>query len=76
MEYDIVLADEVDDACLGIFPPSFPAVGIKLLGVGYIADRSIEPHVEDLAFGAFDGNGYTPRQVAAHGTWLQTHVEP
>ncbi len=76
VEHYVVLAYEVDYACLGIFPVFLPAVGQQLLGIGNVADGSVEPHVEHLAFGAFHGHGYTPVEVAAHGAGLQTQVEP
>ncbi len=28
VEHNVVLADKVDDACFGVFPPCFPAVGV------------------------------------------------
>ena len=76
MEHDVVLADEVDEACFGVFPPLLPRVGQQFLGVADVADGSVEPYVEHFALGPFYGYGDTPVEVAAHGTRLQSHVEP
>ena len=76
MEHDIVFAYEVDDAGFGVFPPCFPSFGIDFLGVGYIADGRVKPHVQHLAVGTLNGHGHTPVEVAAHRTGLQAQVEP
>ncbi len=81
MEHDVVLADKVDKACVGILPPGLPAAALgmsvaELLGVADIADGGIEPYVQHLTLGTFYRNGDTPVQVTAHGTGLQTHVKP
>ena len=82
VEDDIVLADEMDHAGVVVLPPLLPCaillrVGIaKLLGVGDIADRSIEPHIEHLAFSTFDRHRYAPVEVASHSTRLQAAIEP
>ena len=76
MEYDVVFSDEVDQTCFGIFPPFFPRIGKKLLGVADIADRCIEPDIEHFALSTFNGYRNTPVEVTAYGTWLKSHVEP
>ena len=82
MEYDVVLADEVDKACLGVLPPllpAAPALGLciaELFGVRDVADGCVEPDVEHLTFSTLYGHRDTPFQVTRHGTWLQVHVEP
>ena len=82
MEDDVVLADEVDQTRVLLLPPLLPgapALGVALaefLGIGDVADGSIEPDVEHLALGALHGHGDAPVEVARHGTWLQLHVEP
>ena len=76
VEDDVVLADEVDEAGVLVLPPGLPAVGEKFLRVGDVADRSVEPDVEHLAVGAFDGHRDAPVQVARDGTGLQAAVEP
>ena len=76
VEHNVVLADEVEQASVFRFPPFFPSVGEEFFGVGNVADGSIKPHIEHLSLCAFHRNGNTPIEVAAHGTRLQTHVEP
>ena len=82
VEHDIVLADEVHETCLGIFPPLLPrspALGIgvaEFLGVADIANGGVEPHIEHLSLGALYGHGDSPVEVAGHGAGLQVHVEP
>ena len=76
VEYDIVLSDEVEQACFGVFPPCLPTVGKQFLGIGNVSDRSIEPHVQYLSFRTFYGHRDTPVEVTADGTRLQSHVEP
>ena len=48
VEHDVVLAYEVDNACFRVFPPCFPTVGHQLLGIRYVSDGSVEPHIENL----------------------------
>ena len=82
MEHDVVLADEVHQARLLVLPPFLPcapAFGLavaELLGIGNIANRRVEPHVEHLAFSPFHGHRDAPVQIARHGAGLQIHVEP
>ena len=81
VEHDVVLADEVHEACLGVLPPFLPraqfGMGVaKLLCVRDVTDGGIEPHVEHLALGALYGYRYAPLQVARHGTGAQTAVQP
>ena len=33
VEHDVVLSDEVNEACLGVFPPLLPVLGHEFLGV-------------------------------------------
>ncbi len=75
VEDDVVLADEVDHAGVRVFPVLFP-VGCELACGGNVADGGVEPYVEHLAFGAFDGHGHAPVEVAADGPRLQALVEP
>ena len=72
---DVVLADKVDHLRV-IRLPIFLPIGRKFLGSGYITDRSIKPHVEHLSLCPLDRHGNAPIQVAAHGTGLQTAVQP
>ena len=62
----------------GIFalPPFLPALREEFLRIGDVADGRIEPYVEHLAFRPIYRNGHAPVQVAAHGTRLQTAVQP
>ena len=82
MEDNIVLTDEMDKACLGVFPPFFPwsvfiGLGVaEFLGIGDISDGCVEPDVEHFSLGALHGNGDTPVEVACDGTRTQTAVEP
>ena len=82
VEHDVVLADEVQQACVLILPPLLPRAPLlrlvvaQLLGVADVADGRIEPYVEHLAVGSLYGHGDTPVEVARHGTGLQVHVEP
>ena len=75
VEHDIVLAYEIDYAGIGVFPPFLPAVGINLLGVGYIAYRGVEPHIKHLTFGFFQRHGHTPVEIAGHSARLP-EIEP
>ena len=76
VEHDVVFSDEMEQAGFGIFPPCFPTVGKQFLCIGDISDRSIEPYIQHLSFSAFNGHRNTPVEVAAYGTWLQSHIEP
>ncbi len=76
VEHDVVFADEMDHPRVFALPPFLPAVGQQLDGIGDIADRGVEPDVKDLAFCAFHRHGHAPVEVAAHGTGLETAVEP
>ena len=44
--------------------------------VGDVADRRVEPDIEDLALGALHGHGNAPVEVARDGTRLQAAVQP
>ena len=76
MEHDIVLSDEVDELRVPALPPFVPALREQFLGIGNIANRSIEPHVEYLALGTFHRHRNAPVQVAGYGTRLETAVNP
>ncbi len=76
VEYDVVLADKVDQACIGVFPVLLPGVGFELLGGAYIAYRRVEPHVQHLAFGVRQRHGYAPVEVAGDGAGLEALVDP
>ena len=75
VEDDIILTDEVDELRLLIFPILLP-IGRKVLRGRDIANRSIEPYIEHLTLGTLNRHGNTPIQVAAHGTGLQTAIQP
>ena len=75
VEHDVVLADEVDEFGLGVFPIFLP-IGRKLLGERYIANRRVKPNIKHFAFCALHGYGDAPIKVAAHGSRLQSLVEP
>ena len=76
VEHDIVLANEVNDAGVAVFPVRFPVVGKAFLGVANVANGRIEPHVEHLALDTLDGHRNPPVEVASHRTGLQVLVEP
>ena len=76
MEDNVVLADEVHQTALVGLPPLLPALRKKLLSIGNVANRSIEPNIKNLALGTIDRNGDTPIKVAANGTRLQATVQP
>ena len=50
MEHDVILPYEMHQFGILILPEFLP-VWRKLLGGRYVADRGIEPHVEDLSLG-------------------------
>ena len=62
--------------CLRVFPPLFPALGKKFLGVRNIADGGIEPYIQHLAFCAFYRNGNAPVKVTSNGTGEESAVQP
>ena len=76
MENNVVLAYEMHQPGLGILPPLLPALGQKLLGIGNIADRSVEPHVQYLPLGPFYRNGHAPVKVTCNGTGHEAAVQP
>lgn len=82
VEHDIVLAYEVNEARLWVLPPLLPSsealwlTVAEFLGVRYVADRCVEPHVEYLSLGSLYRNGDAPVEVAGHGAWLKVHVQP
>ncbi len=57
-------------------PPLLPRLRKKFLGVGNIPDRSVEPDIENLALGSLYRNRHAPVKITAHGTRLQTAVDP
>ena len=76
MEDDVVLSDEMNELGVLALPPLFPCLRKKFLGVGYISDRSVEPHIKHLALGSFHRDWHSPIEVTAHRTWLETAVDP
>ena len=75
VEHDVVFADKMNHLGVLRLPIPLP-IRRKVLCSRYITDRSIEPHIEHLALGALHGNRNAPVEVAAHGTRLETSVEP
>ena len=82
MENDIVLAYEVNKACVFILPPFLPCAPLlwlcitKFLGVGDISDGGVKPYVEHLSLSTLNRHGDSPFQVAGHSSWLKVHVQP
>ena len=81
VEDDVVLANEMYKARLGILPPLLPRAQLgmriaKFLRVGDITDGGIKPDVEHLTLCPFDGHGNTPIEVTCDSTGMQTAVEP
>ena len=66
----------MDELRVRTLPPFVPALRKKFPGIGNIADRSIEPHVEHLALGTFHRHRDAPVQVAGYGARLETAVNP
>ncbi len=75
MKNYIVLSDKVNHLRFRIFPVFLP-VGSQLPGRGNIADGSIKPDIEYLAFCTFNRNGNSPVKVAAYGSWLKPLIDP
>ena len=76
MEHDVVFSYKVYKLGILALPPLFPRLRQKFLCVGYVADRRIEPNIEDLAFRTLDRHRNTPIEVSADSTWLKTSVDP
>ena len=82
MEHDVVLADEVNHACVLVLPPLLPCAPLlglsitQFLGVGDVADWRIKPHIQHLALCSLDWYWNTPAEVACHGTRMESAVEP
>ena len=76
MKNNIILTDEMDHLRLGIFPPFLPTVGQQLLRVRDVADRRVEPDIQDFTLGSLDRHGNAPIQVAADRPGLQAHIQP
>ena len=75
VEHNVILTDEVYHLGILILPILLP-IGCKVLGSRYIAYGGVEPYIEHLTLLALNRHRDTPIQVAAHGTWLETCVEP
>ena len=75
VENDIVFADKMDHLGVLRLPIGLP-IGCKVLCSRYITDRSVEPDIKHLPFGALHRHGNAPIEVAAYGTGLQTSVQP
>ena len=76
MKDDIVLSYEMHKPGILGFPPFFPTLRQKLLSIGYISYRSVEPYVEHFSFSPFDWHRDAPVEVAADGTRLEPAVNP
>ena len=76
VEHDVVFSDEVHQLCVRALPPLLPVVRQEFHGVGDIADRSVEPDVENLALSTLHGHRHAPVEVAGDGTGLQASVQP
>ena len=82
MEHDVVLADEMDKACVLILPPLLPSAPFlrlllaELLRVTDVADGCVKPNVEHLTLSSFNGYRDSPVQVTRHSTRLQVHIQP
>ena len=76
MEDDVVLADEMHQLRILALPPFLPWLRQKFLCIGNIADRCIEPHIEDFPFCAFHRHRHSPVKVTAYGTRLKPSVNP
>ena len=76
MERDVVLSDELEQVrSLGIEPPLLPVV--REVGCNrYVADRSVEPDIEDLVLVARFRNGNAPLEITGYAPFLQAVAEP
>ena len=71
MEHDVVLADEMQQACTIGLPPLLPINALvrgPLLGGRDVADGCIQPYVQHLAFRPGQGHRNTPVQITCHRT--------
>ena len=72
----------MDETGVFVLPPLLPRAPAfwvflaQFLGVGDVADRSVEPYIEHFAVGTFDRDGDAPVEVACHSSRLQVHIEP
>ena len=76
VENDVVFANEMDKTGVLVLPPFFPIIRQQFFGVAYISDWRVKPDIQHFAFRTLDRNRYSPIQIAAYGTWLQTSIEP
>src|SRR5881628_2107444 len=81
MEYDVILPDEMDQACARIAPIFTPSLRLVLLpgpfdSGGNVADWRIKPDIEDFPFRPFQRYGDSPIDVPRDGSVGQALLEP
>ena len=81
VEHNIVLADEVNERRIIVFPVWLPVntfVECPLFGSRYISDGCIQPNIQFFALVARNLFGYihTPLEVTRHGTRIQSVGQP
>jgi len=76
MENNVVLADEMHQFGLVVFPIFFPILWQQFFCGRDITNRGIEPYIKHLSFGIRQRKRHAPIQVAGHGTRLQAQVDP
>jgi len=75
VESDVVLAHElVQLDVLGVLPPALPLVHV-VGSNGNVADRSIEPHIEDLLAVLLKRNRGSPLEVTRDASALETTLQ-
>ncbi len=76
VEGNVVLPDELKELdVIGISPPRFPVVP-ETRGNRNVADRCVEPDVEDLLLVLLEGNRNPPLQVPGDGAFLEPVADP
>ena len=76
MKRDVIFADEIDEFGLWIKPIIFPSFGFTYFFGPFarcrdIADRRVEPDVENLALGLWKRNRNAPIGIAGNGARAQ-----
>ena len=81
VEWDVVLAEELDVAdVIGLPPPCSPVAarrgGGPFLGGGDVTDRRVEPDIEDLVGESLSRNRDAPGQIARDAAIAQIGCQP
>ena len=81
VEDDVVFSDKVEQIAALVLPVATPQLRVALPRGPFfrgrdVADRRVEPDVEHLALGVFDGHRHAPREVARHRAVGEAVGEP